>query len=131
MPVCFKDVYEMRLKIRIMYIRKYLIQRDILLDFLSSDLRSTITWILPLFTLHLYEVYRFIAAVNNLFLFYSMPWCDAMRDLYCHPVDYIITYEDGHMRETATLPKICNFLIRYYTIIYCQDHGFSCDHFVV
>ena len=78
LPVCFKDVYEMRLKIRIMYIRKYLILRDILLDFLSSDLGSTITWIFPLFTFYLYEVYRFIDSVNNLFLFYSMPWCDAM-----------------------------------------------------
>ena len=79
LPVCFKDVYEMRLHMRITYISEYLILRDILLDFLSSDLGSTITWILPLFTLHLYEVYRFIDSVNSLFLFYSMPWCDMMR----------------------------------------------------
>ena len=132
MPICLEDVYEMRLKIRITYISEYLILRDILLDFLSSDLGSTITCILPLFTFYLYEVYRFIDSVNNLFLFYSILCRDVMRcDLNCHPVDSLITYEDGHMRETATLPKICNFLIRYYTIIYCQDHGFTCDHFVV
>ena len=43
MPICLEDVYEMRLKMRITYISEYLILRDILLDFLSSDLGSTIT----------------------------------------------------------------------------------------
>ena len=107
MPVCLKDVYEIKLKTRITYLCPYRTIRNILLDFLSSDLGATITCALPLFTLYLNEVYRFIDSVNNLFIFYSVMWRDGMRcDLHCHPVDYMITYKDPHMRETATLPKI-------------------------
>ena len=90
-------------------------------NFFLDKLGTTITCILPLFTLFLYERYRFIDFVNNLFLFYSMMKCDLQYILSCRLCKYL--QRCSYVRNSSTYWNMKSSFTRRYTTWY-RDHRF-------